>query len=63
MKDPDGTTRLVEYSQTGPDTGINAVVKRIGEASHPQNYKTAAIATPVFGADDAKSHIAVNLLG
>lgn len=63
VKDPDGTTRLVEYSQDGPDTGINAVVKRIGEASHPQNDKTVPVSIPVLGLDDAKSHVEVNLLG
>lgn len=63
VKDPDGTIRVVQYSQVGADSGINAVVKRIGEASHPQNYKTASVTAPVAGAADAKSHIAVNLLG
>lgn len=63
VKDADGTTRVVEYSQGGPETGINAVVKKIGESSHPQEYKTATITSPAFGTDYAKSHIAVNLLG
>nr|AER27815.1 cuticular proteinRR-2 motif 126 [Antheraea yamamai] len=37
LAEPDGTTRLVEYT-TDKHNGFNAVVKRIGHAQHPQVY-------------------------
>lgn len=37
LEDPDGTTRIVEYT-ADPHLGFNAVVKRIGEALHPEYH-------------------------
>ncbi|KAL4710523.1 hypothetical protein ACJJTC_008925 [Scirpophaga incertulas] len=37
LADPDGTTRIVEYT-ADKHNGFNAVVKRIGHAHHPQVY-------------------------
>lgn len=37
MADPDGTTRIVEYTADSVN-GFNAVVKRVGHAYHPQVY-------------------------
>lgn len=53
-KDPDGTPKLVE----GSESGINAIVKGLDGASQPQPYKTVAA-----GDAAARSHVAVNLLG
>lgn len=39
LAEPDGTTRIVEYT-ADKHNGFNAVVKRIGHAHHPQNYNT-----------------------
>lgn len=39
LSEPDGTTRIVEYS-ADKHNGFNAVVKRVGHASHPQEYAT-----------------------
>lgn len=37
LAEPDGTTRIVEYT-ADKHNGFNAVVKRIGHAHHPQVY-------------------------
>lgn len=37
MKEADGTLRVVEYV-SGPHSGFNAIVKRIGHAQHPAHY-------------------------
>lgn len=37
MQEPDGTTRLVEYT-ADDHNGFNAVVKKIGHAHHPAVY-------------------------
>ncbi|NP_001166644.1 cuticular protein RR-2 motif 126 precursor [Bombyx mori] len=37
LAEPDGTTRIVEYT-ADKHNGFNAVVKRIGQAHHPQVY-------------------------
>nr|XP_026486146.1 cuticle protein 19-like isoform X1 [Vanessa tameamea] len=37
LAEPDGTTRIVEYT-ADKHNGFNAVVKRIGHAHHPQIY-------------------------
>ncbi|KAF2892851.1 hypothetical protein ILUMI_13323, partial [Ignelater luminosus] len=37
LAESDGTRRIVEYV-AGPHNGFNAVVKRVGQAQHPQNY-------------------------
>ncbi|XP_044743137.1 cuticle protein 19-like [Chrysoperla carnea] len=37
LVEPDGTTRIVEYT-SDPHLGFNAVVKKIGHATHPQLY-------------------------
>ncbi|XP_026740006.1 cuticle protein 19-like [Trichoplusia ni] len=37
LAEPDGTTRIVEYT-ADKHNGFNAVVKRIGHAQHPQHY-------------------------
>ncbi|KAJ0179782.1 hypothetical protein K1T71_004373 [Dendrolimus kikuchii] len=37
VAEPDGTTRVVEYT-ADKHNGFNAVVKRIGQAYHPQVY-------------------------
>ncbi|CAG4941723.1 unnamed protein product [Parnassius apollo] len=37
LAEPDGTTRIVEYT-ADKHNGFNAVVKRIGHAQHPQIY-------------------------
>ncbi|XP_035909171.1 adult-specific cuticular protein ACP-20-like [Anopheles stephensi] len=39
LYDADGTKRVVEYT-ADKHNGFNAVVKKIGHASHPQVYKT-----------------------
>ncbi|TKX27805.1 cuticular protein RR-2 [Spodoptera litura] len=39
LAEPDGTTRIVEYT-ADKIHGFNAVVKRIGHAHHPQHYNT-----------------------
>ncbi|KAJ8732899.1 hypothetical protein PYW07_015498 [Mythimna separata] len=39
LAEPDGTTRIVEYT-ADKHNGFNAVVKRIGHAQHPQHYQT-----------------------
>ncbi|KPI97769.1 Cuticle protein 19 [Papilio xuthus] len=39
LAEPDGTTRIVEYT-ADKHNGFNAVVKRIGHAQHPQVYNT-----------------------
>lgn len=37
LAEPDGTTRIVEYT-ADKHNGFNAVVKKIGQAHHPQVY-------------------------
>lgn len=37
MREPDGTTRVVKY-KSGPHSGFEAVVERIGHAEHPVHY-------------------------
>ncbi|KAJ8731861.1 hypothetical protein PYW08_014591 [Mythimna loreyi] len=37
LAEPDGTTRIVEYT-ADKHNGFQAVVKRIGHAHHPQHY-------------------------
>lgn len=37
LHEPDGTTRIVEYT-SDKHNGFNAVVKKIGHAHHPQIY-------------------------
>ncbi|XP_063890598.1 cuticle protein 19 [Helicoverpa armigera] len=37
LAEPDGTTRIVEYT-ADKHNGFNAVVKRIGHAQHPQPH-------------------------
>lgn len=37
LQEPDGTTRLVEYT-ADKHNGFNAIVKKIGHAHHPQVY-------------------------
>lgn len=37
LQEPDGTTRVVEYT-SDKHNGFNAVVKKIGHAVHPQVY-------------------------
>ncbi|XP_013133767.1 PREDICTED: cuticle protein 7-like [Papilio polytes] len=53
LAEPDGTIRVVDYT-ADPVSGFNAVVKRIGHASHPQQVLTPvvtkAIAAPVWQA-------------
>ncbi|CAH2075433.1 unnamed protein product, partial [Iphiclides podalirius] len=39
LAEPDGTTRIVEYT-ADKHNGFNAIVKRIGQAQHPQIYNT-----------------------
>ncbi|XP_049822258.1 adult-specific cuticular protein ACP-20-like [Aethina tumida] len=46
LKEPDGTIRVVKYT-ADPHNGFNAVVERIGHASHPQILVKKAIAVPV----------------
>ncbi|XP_013181123.1 PREDICTED: cuticle protein 7-like [Papilio xuthus] len=53
LAEPDGTIRIVDYT-ADPVSGFNAVVKRIGHASHPQQILspvvTKAIASPAWHA-------------
>lgn len=37
LLEPDGTTRVVEYT-ADDHNGFNAVVKKVGHAAHPQIY-------------------------
>ena len=37
LQEPDGTTRVVEYT-ADKHNGFNAIVKKIGHAHHPQVY-------------------------
>lgn len=37
LQEPDGTTRVVEYT-SDKHNGFNAIVKKIGHAHHPQVY-------------------------
>ncbi|XP_068630573.1 cuticle protein 19-like [Battus philenor] len=39
LAEPDGTTRIVEYT-ADKHNGFNAIVKRIGHAQHPQIYNS-----------------------
>lgn len=37
LKEADGTTRVVKY-KSGPHSGFEAIVERIGHAGHPAHY-------------------------
>ncbi|KAG5891299.1 hypothetical protein JTB14_000180 [Gonioctena quinquepunctata] len=37
LKEADGTHRIVKYT-SGPHTGFEAVVERVGHAQHPAHY-------------------------
>ncbi|XP_076259192.1 cuticle protein 19-like, partial [Rhynchophorus ferrugineus] len=37
MKEADGTKRIVEYT-SGPHSGFQAIVRRVGHAQHPAYY-------------------------
>lgn len=63
LKNPDGTSKLVENNLAGADTGISAVVASIGEVGQPKSDKTAAIIAPVADVNGVKSQAVVNLLG
>lgn len=60
VKEADGTTKVIEYSQEGADSAISPVVERIGEASDPQPSKTDAEGSSV--SDETKSQAAVDPL-
>ncbi|CAB3251375.1 unnamed protein product [Arctia plantaginis] len=70
LREPDGTLRVVDYTADSV-SGFNAVVKRIGPATHPQTivaapivakHIVAPIAEPIVVAPIAKS-ISVGGLG
>ncbi|CAH2233996.1 jg9899 [Pararge aegeria aegeria] len=44
LTEPDGTLRVVEYTADAA-RGFNAIVKRIGGASHPQTVQLAPVVT------------------
>ncbi|XP_045485830.1 cuticle protein 7-like [Pieris rapae] len=48
LAEPDGTIRIVDYT-ADPVSGFNAVVRRVGHASHPQVIRPVVtqVATPV----------------
>ncbi|XP_013135529.1 PREDICTED: cuticle protein 19-like [Papilio polytes] len=48
LAEPDGTTRIVEYT-ADKHNGFNAVVKRIGHAQHPQVYNTHSDGAGYYG--------------
>ncbi|XP_018323177.1 adult-specific cuticular protein ACP-20-like [Agrilus planipennis] len=52
LDEPDGTKRIVEYT-ADKKNGFQAVVKRIGDASHPAHYAKGSEQT----AGDAESHV------
>lgn len=51
MKEADGTTRVVKY-KSGPHTGFEAVVERIGHAGHPEHYGHGHVAGGYGGHGD-----------
>ncbi|XP_018561133.1 cuticle protein 19-like [Anoplophora glabripennis] len=54
LKEADGTTRIVKY-RSGPHTGFEAVVERIGQAQHPSQYAPGHGHAQGFGG--ATSHV------
>lgn len=48
LVEPDGTTRVVEYT-ADDHNGFNAVVKRIGHAAHPAHYGHGPAVAPIVG--------------
>ncbi|XP_032529695.2 cuticle protein 7-like [Danaus plexippus] len=62
LTEPDGTIRVVEY--TADDVrGFNAVVKRIGQASHPQTIRPVVkeVVQPVYQPIQASDYESVSL--
>lgn len=56
LKEADGTTRVVKY-RSGPHTGFEAIVERIGQAHHPSQYSLGYPHGHPQGFGGATSHV------
>lgn len=60
VQEPDGTTRVVEYT-SDKHKGFNAIVKKIGHAQHPQEQWKAQQQLPLYS--QQKSLYSARLIG